>query len=68
MRESDDAEAPYRLKARLIGGLNGGGKIRAIIDDDLSLISTAKAIGVQFIWAPICWDKSSYYGKLLRSL
>ena len=68
MRDSDDAEGPCRLKARLIECLNEERKIRAIIDDDLSLMTIAQGKGVQFIWAPICWDKSSYYGKLLWSL
>ncbi len=68
MRESGDAEGPCSLKARLMEGLGAGGKIRAIIDDDLSLMTVAEDKRVHFIWAPSCWDKNSYYGKLLRSL
>jgi len=68
MRESDNADFPYRLKARLVEGLNRGVKPVAIIDDDLSLIAVAKSIGVPFIWAPICWERNSYYGKLLNRL
>jgi hypothetical protein len=68
MRESDNADFPYRLKARLIEGLNRRVKPVAIIDDDLSLIAVAKSIGVPFIWAPACWERNSYYGKILDRL
>ncbi len=68
MRESDDGEAPYRLKANLIEELNKGERPIAIIDDDLSLIAVAKGRGVKFIWAPICWETDSYYGKILKRL
>ncbi len=56
------------MKTRLMEGLSAGAKIRAIIDDDLSLMAVAEDKRVHFIWAPSCWDKSFYYGKLLRSL
>jgi DNA-directed RNA polymerase subunit RPC12/RpoP len=68
MRESDNAEVPHRLKARLIEGLSGRMKPATIIDDDLSLIMVARSMGVPFTWAPACWDKNSYYGKLLERL
>jgi hypothetical protein len=69
MRDSDNADFPYRLKARLVEGLNRRVKPVAIIDDDLSLIAVAKSIGVPFIWAPVCWERgNSYYGKLLDQL
>ena len=44
MRESDDQEAPYRLKANLIEGLNKGERPIAIIDDDLSLRAAAEYV------------------------
>ena len=68
MRKSNDGEGPCRLKARLIESFNRGRNIKAIIDDDLSIMPIAEASAVQFIWAPVCWEKNSYYGKLLRSL
>ena len=68
MRESDNREVPHRLKARLVEGLSSGLKPVAIIDDDLSLMMVAKSMGTVYIWAPACWEKNSYYGKLLARL
>ena len=68
MRDPHNADFPYRLKARLVEGLGRRFKPVAIIDDDLSLIALAISIGVPFIWAPVCWERKSYYGKLLDQL
>jgi len=68
MRKSGDAQLPNRLKASFIKGLDRRLKPVAIIDDDLSLIALAKSMEVSFIWAPLCWETDSYYGKLIDQL
>ena len=68
MRESDNDEVPCLLKTSFIESLDRKDGLLAIIDDDLSLIAVAKRERAQFIWAPTCWEKNTYYGNLLEHL
>ena len=67
MREVNNRDRPYDLKDQFIRNLRSP-RVHSIIDDDLSLISLAKRWGIQFVWAPTCWQEKTYYGDLLRHI
>jgi hypothetical protein len=67
MREDNNRDHPYQIKEKKFKILYRNKKEIIIIDNDLSLVSLTKKLGLQFIRAPICWGGGgTYYDDLLR--
>jgi DNA-directed RNA polymerase subunit RPC12/RpoP len=68
MREDNNRDHPYQIKEKILTAIYRDKKEMIIIDDDLSLASLTKKLGLHFIRAPICWEEGTYYGDLLQRI
>ena len=68
MREDNNGDHAYQIKEKSLTVLYRDNKEIIIIDDDLSLVSLTKKLGLHFIWAPVCWEEGTYYGDLLQRI